>query len=164
VLVPQSSSFHKSLELIRVDFAPAHRQPAVTRLVLATGVAIAGSLLADALIVVVSEALFPSTKGYVHFQFGDYAKLTITGVLVACLGWPVITRIRSAPRWIYSRLALIVTIVLLLPDIWLLHQRQPGEAVAALMAMHVAIALATYWAVSYSPPRLLQGILRRLSR
>jgi hypothetical protein len=145
--VPQNSSLHKSLKLIRVDFAPAHRQPAVTRMGLATGAAIAGSLLADALIVVVAEALFPSTKGYVHFHFGDYAKLTIIGVLVACLGWLVITRLSSAPRWIYARLAVVVTLVLLLPDVWLLHQRQPGKAVAALMAMHVAIALVTYWAV-----------------
>jgi hypothetical protein len=127
------------------------------RIVLATGAAIAGSLLADALIVVAAEALFPSTRGYVHFQFGDYAKLTIIGVLVACLGWPVMTRISSAPRWIYTRLAVIVTLVLLLPDVWLLHQRQPSKAVAALMAMHVAIALVTYWAVVLLAPAVATG-------
>ena len=114
--VSQSGSARGPLALVRLDFSPQHRQPAAVRVALATVVAIAASLLADALIVVIAERLFPSTKGYVHFQFGDYAKLTIIGVLIACLSWPVITRVSSAPRWIYSRLAVIVTLVLLLPD------------------------------------------------
>lgn len=140
------------LNLVHLDFSPQHRQPAAVRVALATVVAIAASLLADALIVVIAERLFPSTKGYVHFQLGDYAKLTIIGVLVACLGWPVITRVSSAPRWIYSRLAVIVTLVLLLPDFWLLHQGQPTKAVLALMVMHLVIAIVTYCAVTVLAP------------
>lgn len=132
---------------MRLDFSPQHRQPAAARVALATGVAIAASLMADALIVVIAQWLAPSTKGYVHFQFGDYAKLTVIGILIACLGWPIITRVSSPPRWIYSRLAVIVTLVLLLPDVWLLHQGQPTKAVLALMVMHLAIALVTYFAV-----------------
>jgi hypothetical protein len=135
------------LSLVRIDLAPRHRQPSSARVVLATIVAIAGSLAADALLVVLGEAFFSSTKGYVHFQFADYTKLTVIGVLIACIGWPIITRASSAPRWVYSRLAVLVTIVLLLPDVWLLHQGQSAKAVAVLMIMHVAIALVTYWAV-----------------
>ena len=45
----------------------------------------------------VGTSLFPATKGYVHFAFGDYAKLTVLGVLIACAGWPVVARISSAP-------------------------------------------------------------------
>ena len=88
--------------------------------------------------------MFPSTKGYVHFQFGDYAKLTVVGVIIACAGWPVVTRFSGAPRWVFLRLAVLVTIVLLLPDLYILHQGQPGSAVGVLMVMHLAIALVTY--------------------
>jgi hypothetical protein len=143
---------HRPLDLVRLDFTPEHRQPRASRVALATVVAIVASLLADALIVVVAQALFPATKGYQHFQFGDYAKLTIIGVLIACLGWPVITRVSSTPRWIYSRLAVIVTLVLLLPDVWLFHQGQPAKAVSALMVMHLAIAVVTYYAVIVLAP------------
>jgi hypothetical protein len=41
--------------------------------------------------------LFPRTAGYDHFRFSDYAKLTVIGVLIGAAGWPVITRISSAP-------------------------------------------------------------------
>jgi hypothetical protein len=138
----------KILDIARVDFKPSGRRPSITRIALATVIALVGSLLADALIVAVTEAIFPSTKGYEHFQLGDYANLTIIGVVIACLGWPIINRVSSAPRWIYARLAVLVTIVLLLPDLWLLHQGQPTKAVAGLMIMHLAIAVVTYYAVT----------------
>jgi hypothetical protein len=38
----------------------------------------------------------------------------------------------------------LVTAVLLLPDLWLILKGQPHEAVAVLVAMHLAIALVTY--------------------
>jgi hypothetical protein len=112
--------------------------------VVATVVAVVGSLLADAVLVAVGEAVFPSTKGYVHFQFADYAKLTVVGVLIACLAWPVVTRISSAPRWLFLRLAVLVTAVLLLPDVWLLVKGEAPLAVLVLVLMHLAIAVVTY--------------------
>ena len=113
-------------------------------MLLALAVSIAGSLAADAILVVIGTTLFPSTKGYAHFQFHDYAKLTVIGVVIACLAWPVVTRISSAPRWLFFRLAVLVTLVLWLPDLYLLDLGQPGRAVAVLMVMHLAIALVTY--------------------
>jgi len=101
-------------------------------------------LIADALLVALGTALFPSTKGYVHFNFSDYSKLTVIGVLIACAAWPVVTRISSEPRWLFLRLAVLVTVFLLLPDVWLLWKSQPPEAVTILMVMHLAIALVTY--------------------
>jgi hypothetical protein len=80
----------------------------------------------------------------VHFEFHDYAKLTIIGVVIACIAWPVVCRVSSAPRWLFFRLAIVVTVVLLLPDVYILHQGQPAQAVAVLMVMHLAIALITY--------------------
>ena len=131
------------LDLVKVDFAPAHRQPSMPVL-LATVISLVGSLAADAAIVAIGKAVFPSTKGYVHFRFSDYSKLTIIGVVIACLAWPIVTRISSAPRWLFFRLAIVVTLVLLLPDLYILKQGQPAKAVAILMVMHLAIALVTY--------------------
>ena len=76
-----------------IDLRPRHGQPKISRVVLATLAAIAGSLAADALLVVIGQAIFPGTRGYVHFQFHDYARLTVIGVIIACAAWPVVTRI-----------------------------------------------------------------------
>jgi hypothetical protein len=80
----------------------------------------------------------------VHFQFHDYAKLTVIGVVIACLAWPVVTRISAQPRWLFFRLAILVALALWLPDLYILVRGQPAEAVAVLMIMHLAIAVITY--------------------
>jgi hypothetical protein len=132
------------MALARLDFAPRHRQPAWGRFVAATVAAVIGSLGADALLVVIGQAVFPSTRGYPHFQFADYAKLTVIGVLIACAGWPVVTRVSSQPRWLFLRLAVLTTLVLWLPDLYIWHGGAPAKAVIVLMAMHLAIAVVTY--------------------
>ena len=137
-------SLARPLGLVRVDFAPAHRQPSAVAMLAATIASVIGSLAADALLVVIGTAVFPATKGYVHFRFSDYAKLTIIGVLIACIAWPIVTRISSSPRWLFFRLAILVTLVLWLPDLYILAQGQSGQAVAVLMLMHLAIAVVTY--------------------
>jgi hypothetical protein len=148
----QSTIIERSLAFCRVDLSPRHQQPSVGRLVLATILSVGGSLLVDALLVVIGNAVFPSTKGYVHFQFHDYARLTIIGVIIACVAWPIVTRISSAPRWLFFRLAIAVTLVLWLPDLYILHQGQPGDAVAVLMIMHLAIGLVTYNLLVHAAP------------
>ncbi len=134
----------RAASLIHLDFAPQHRQPSAWRLLLATAASIAGSLAADAILVVAGTTVFPSTKGYVHFQFPDYGKLTVIGVIIACAAWPVTTRITSEPRWMFLRMAILVTLVLWLPDLYILHLGAPPRAVAVLMVMHLAIAVVTY--------------------
>jgi Family of unknown function (DUF6069) len=153
--VPKRSILDRSLALARVDFAPAHRPPGAARVLLATAVSLVGSLVADAILVAIGEAAFPSTKGYVHLAFSDYGKLTIIGVVIACLAWPIVTRISSSPRWLFFRMAILVTLVLLLPDLYILKQGQPAKAVAVLMCMHLAIGLVTYNAlVRLAPVRI----------
>ncbi len=68
----------------------------------------------------------------------------MVGVIIACVAWPIVTRVSSAPRWLFFRLAILVTLVLWLPDLWILHMGESARAVAVLMVMHVAIALVTY--------------------
>ncbi len=150
--MPQSTAIGRFLQLCRIDLAPRHSQPSSLRVILATVVSIAGSLAADAVLVAFGTALFPETTHYAHFQFHDYARLTIVGVVIACVAWPVVTRISSAPRWAFFRLAVLVTAVLLLPDLWILAKGQPPKAVAVLMCMHLAIALVTYNALVHIAP------------
>jgi hypothetical protein len=137
-------SIDRALGLARVDFGPVHRQPSAARVVAASVISVAGSLAADAVLVAIGTAVFPSTRGFIHFRFSDYAKLTVIGVVIACLAWPVVTRISSEPRWLFLRMAVLVTLVLGLPDLYILAKGEPLRAVAVLMVMHLAIALVTY--------------------
>ncbi len=144
----------------RVDLPAEPKQPTPVSLVVATVISIVGSLAIDAILVAVGEAMFPSTNGFVHFRFSDYSKLTVIGVVIACAAWPVVTWVSSAPRWLFVRLAVLVTLVLLLPDLWILAQGEPLDAVFVLMVMHIAIALVTYNAlVQLARPR--PGRVRR---
>ena len=156
--------YNRLAELVHLDFAPRHRQPYGSAVVVATIVALAGSLIVDAILVAVGEALWPGLRGYVHFRFTDYAKLTVIGVLIACAAWPVTTRITSMPRWMFARMAVAVTLVLYLPDLYLLVLGDPGKAVLVLMAMHLAIALVTYNAlVRIAPVRTVRTAADRLA-
>lgn len=132
------------MALARVDVSPRHRMPHPAAVAAGTALSVGLCLLADALLAKAGTAVFPSTRGYAHFQFADYAKLTVIGVVIACLAWPVVVRLTSDPRWVYARLAVLVTVVLLLPDLYIWLQGQPGRAVLVLAAMHLAIALITY--------------------
>lgn len=79
--MPQSQPFlDRALALCRVDFASAHRQSSAACVVAPTVVSIAASLAADAALVAMGTAVSPSTRGYVHLQFHDYARLTVIGV------------------------------------------------------------------------------------
>ncbi|MGO9658562.1 MAG: DUF6069 family protein [Acidimicrobiales bacterium] len=132
------------MSLCRLDLSPPHRVPSAPRVVMATVASVAGSLIADALLVAIGQAIFPGTKGYAHFRFSDYAKLTVIGAIIACAAWPVVARLSSAPRWLFFRLAIVVTLFLWLPDLYILYEGQPPRAVAILMVMHLAIASVTY--------------------
>ncbi len=141
---PLPDWLQRPLTALHVDWSPPARQPGAVAVLVATIVSIAGSLGVDALLVKIAETVFPSTVGYAHFQFGDYGKLTVIGVVIACAAWPITTRISSTPRWLFFRMAIVVTLVLWSPDLWILAHGQPVRAVAFLVLMHLAIALVTY--------------------
>jgi len=73
-------------------------------------------------------------------------------VLIACAAWPIVSRATWAPQWLFFRLAVLVTLVLWLPDLYILYRGQPGDAVAVLMTMHLAIALLTYNSLVHIAP------------
>jgi len=131
------------LRFFHIDFNPL-RPPSRAEVALASLVAVVRSLVVDMILVAVGTRVFPSVRHYGHFRFSDYAKLTVIGVVIACVAWPIVVRISSRPRWLFFRMAIVVTIVLLAPDVYILHQGQPAKGVAVLMCMHLAIAIVTY--------------------
>jgi len=148
----QGSPLERALARVRIDFPADHPRPQVLRFGLAVVIATAGSLGADKILVALGTWLFPTTTGYVHFRFSDYGKLTVIGVIGACVAWPVVLWISSTPRWLFSRLATLVTLLLWLPDLWILWKGQPVRAVLVLMVMHLAIALVTYTVLVHLAP------------
>lgn len=153
----RQTNTERALALIQVDFSRVHFRPRPTRLAVAGICSIIGSLGADAALVALGTAIFPATKGYEHFRFGDYGKLTTIGVVVACIAWPIVTRISPLPRWLFFRLALSVTVILWVPDVWIWLKGQSTEAVSVLATMHVAIALVTYNALVHLAPATRTG-------
>ncbi len=137
----------RALELLRVDFRPAHRHPLPGRIAVAAVVAIVVSLVADAVLAHIGVAVWPALRGYVHFRFSDYAKLTVIGIVIAAIGWPICSRVTSSPRWLYAVSAWAVTLVLFLPDLYIWYAGSPARAVLILMCMHVVIGLVTYEAM-----------------
>ncbi len=150
--MPQEHLVDRVRAVARIDLAPSHSRPAAARTAVATAVSVIGSLLADAVLVKLGTSLFPSTRGFAHFRFSDYAALTVIGVTAAGAAWGVVTRVTSAPRWLFVRLAFLVTLALWLPDGWLLWRGEPPKAVAVLMVMHLAIALVTYTVLVHVAP------------
>jgi Family of unknown function (DUF6069) len=142
--VTGSPLVNRAVSLSRLNLSPGHRAPAPWRVAAATVAAAVLCLLADALLVRLGTAVFPATRGYVHFQLSDYGKLTVIGVIIAGVAWPVVARLTSEPRWVFVRLAVLVTAVLLLPDLYIWWQGQPGRAVLVLVAMHLAIGVIAY--------------------
>lgn len=131
-----------ALRAARIDFPPPARQPSVPVTALAMAVGVLLSLVASMLIVHLAIGLFPALAGYEHFRLSDYGRLTVIGALIACVGWPVLTRLSSAPVRMYLTLSVLGTLVLLLPDLYILYVlHEPAPAVAALVGMHLAVVL-----------------------
>jgi hypothetical protein len=152
--MPTSPRGPRWADRLRLDWSHPHPRPASAAVLVALVVAVAGSLVADRLLVALGTHLFPSVTGYGHFGFSDYGTLTVIGVVVAGSAWPVVCRVSPEPRWLYLRLAVVVTVVLWVPDLYLLVDHQPGRAVCVLMVMHLAVAVVTYQAmVRLAPPR-----------
>jgi hypothetical protein len=140
-------------EYFHIDLPGLRAQPRAGRFVVATLVAIVGSVAACGLLALAGVAMFPATKGYDHFQFADYTKLTVVGVLIACAGWIVACALSSRARRLYLWAAVAVTIVSFAPDVWILLRGQTPEGVFVLAMMHVAVGIVTYLAVVFIAPQ-----------
>lgn len=137
-----------------LDFPLGRRQPSLWRWAAATVAALVGSVAACAALAAAGQAVFPTTAGYAHFQFPDYTKLTVIGVLIACAAWPLASLVSSrAARPLFLWAAVAVTVGSFAPDAWILLHGQSARAVLVLALMHVAVALVTYPALVFISPQ-----------
>ena len=121
--------------------APQPRQVAF-----AGAVAVVGSLVAAIVLAQIGAATFSYPAEFDKFRLPGYAVLTVGGVIGATLAWLVVSRYAPEPRPLLARLAVIVTVVLLLPDFWLFTQPgNPTGPVLVLIVMHVVIAVVAYY-------------------
>ncbi|MGH9099108.1 MAG: DUF6069 family protein, partial [Acidimicrobiales bacterium] len=127
----------------RLDLRPG-RPPSGIRWMLATLASVALALALDALAVHVATSEFPSTRHFSHFDFTDYGTLTVGGVLFGAVGWAAVSRLSSSAHWLLFRLAVIVSVVSWLPDVWILFEGETAKGVATLMVMHLVVAVVTY--------------------
>ncbi|MFC5502290.1 DUF6069 family protein [Lysinimonas soli] len=139
-----SSSSLRGPAALHLDFPWGAAQPSLWRWLLATVVAVTGSVAACAGLAALGIALDPSTAGYEHFQFADYGKFTIVGVLGAGIAWPLTALVTTRARRLFLWLAILVTLVSFAPDAWILYSGQPASAVGILAVMHLAVAVITY--------------------
>jgi hypothetical protein len=124
--------------------APGAAPPARRRVVAAGLIAAAASLAADVTLASIGQAVFAVPGSFGKFSFVTYALLTVLGVAGATATWAAVTRLSSRPRWLLTRLAALVTALLLIPDF--------------LMLMHLAIAVITFTAlVKIAPARSTPG-------
>ncbi|MGN6743308.1 MAG: hypothetical protein ACTHJL_08430 [Amnibacterium sp.] len=140
-----------------IDLPRGSAQPSPWRFAVALVVAVVGSLVACWLIATASIALLPSLRGYDHFRFADYAKLTVIGVVIASLAWPVVCWFSTRAARILAVLAVLVTIASFAPDVWIGIHGQPAAGVLALAVMHVALLLVTYPALVLIAPQRRPG-------
>lgn len=130
--------------MFRADLPGLAGTPRLVRFLLAAVVAIVLSLLICAAVAAATTALVPALQSYGHMRVQDWAKLTIIGIVLASLGWPLACLLWSRARRPFLVLTVLVTVVSFAPDLWILRQGQPLDGVLALAVMHVAVALVTF--------------------
>jgi hypothetical protein len=128
--------------------SPKAARPRPWRLAAAGLAAVVASLAGDLGLAAAGRAAFTVPASFTKLSFASYAPLTVIGIAGAIVAWWAVTRRSSRPEWLLTRLALLVTAVLLIPDFLLLGTPDnPSGPVAILMLMHLAIAAITYTAL-----------------
>lgn len=140
--LPEWPAVRLAVRVTRLDLRPSAVQPSLLRTVAGVVAGVVLSLGVNWLLVRFAMMLFPGLAGFPHFQLSDFGRLTVIGALIACVGWPILTRLSSSPGWIYAWCAALGTLVLWLPDLYIWgHLHEPGRAVMVLGTMHVAVVV-----------------------
>jgi small-conductance mechanosensitive channel len=126
--------------------------PPWPRVAVVTVLAVLVSIAVNAGLVWLATAFDPSLQHYSHFRLSDYGTLTAVGVVGAGTAWYVVTRTLDPPRRAFFRTAVVVMLVLWVPDGWLLLKHEPTRGVVFLMIMHLAVALITYNLLVFAAP------------
>ena len=151
IAIPPSA--RRVASLIRADLPGIAGTPRPARFLIAAVVAVGLSLLACAAVAAATIALVPALRSYGHLEVQDWAKLTVVGIVLASLGWPIAGLIWARARRPFLVLTVVVTVVSFVPDLWILRQGQPASGVLVLAIMHVAVAVVTYPALVLIAPQ-----------
>lgn len=149
----QTPFLERAARALDLDLPRGTMQPSLARFIAASAVAVVGSVLACAGLAAAAIAAMPNLAGYEHFQFMEYTKLTVIGVVLACLAWPAMAWLSSRAWKPFLWLAVAVTLVGLAPDAWILLKGQPAAGVGVLVVMHFALLLITYPALVLIAPQ-----------
>lgn len=164
VSVEAPTPIRRAMELIRLDLRPLRPLPSLGRIALAGLLSALASVVACVIISEAGKALLSPPASFDKFNPPGYIVLTVLGVAAATVGWAILVRMTSQPRWCLKVAAVIVTIVLLLPDVAILPH-DPTGAVIVLMIEHVVIAVITTWLLlRVSPPGTRPASERRAAR
>jgi hypothetical protein len=142
IVIP--AEVRKFATALRADLPGVAGLRNLLRFLLAAVLSVILSLLACAGVAAATIAAVPSLGGYEHLRWPDWTKLTVIGIVLASLGWPLACAIWSRARRPFLILTVLVTVVSLVPDIWILRQGQPAGGVLALVVMHIVVAIVTY--------------------
>jgi hypothetical protein len=126
--------------------------PTGLRVAIITAVSAAASIVVNAGLVWLATAFDPSLRHFSHFRLWDYGTLTVVGVVAAGAAWFFATRYLPTPRPTFFRVAIVVSLVLWLPDLWLYLKHEPTRAVVYLVIMHAAVAVITYNFLVFGAP------------
>jgi hypothetical protein len=152
VLSDPPTAIRRAQEVTRLDLRPLHPPPSLGRIALAGVLSAVASVVACVILSEAGKALLSPPASFDKFTPPGYIVLTVLGVAAATVGWAILVRMTSQPRWCLTVAAVLVTIVLLLPDVAILPQ-DPTSDVVVLMIEHVAIAIITTWLLlRVSPP------------
>ncbi|MFF4730608.1 DUF6069 family protein [Streptomyces mirabilis] len=121
---------------------PAPRSRALT--VVAGLLAAAVAVLGNVVVAVLAHAAGASDD-FDPLHVSAYAPLTVFGVVLGAIGWAVVRRVAKNPAGLLRWLVPVLVVASFAPDLSLLGGGTPGRgplAVAALMVMHVVVAVA----------------------
>jgi hypothetical protein len=100
----------------------------------------------------IAKASDSSLQNFSHFRLADYGTLTVVGVAGAGAAWYVAARYLATARVVFFRVAVAATLVLWVPDVWILLKHEPTRAVLFLALMHLSVALITYNLLVFGAP------------
>ncbi|MFE2420870.1 DUF6069 family protein [Streptomyces hokutonensis] len=130
------------------------------------GLTVVAGLLAAAVVAVLGNVVVAvlahaagASDDFAPLHLSAYAPLTVFGVVLGAIGWAVVRRVAKNPVGLLLWLVPVLVVVSFVPDLSLLGGGTPGSgplAVAALMVMHVVVAVVAvtaYWRVLPLPVR-----------
>jgi hypothetical protein len=150
---PSAATWSRITAFLGVDWPKRAHQPRPIEFVMASIVAISGSLIACIVVVTLTSRWFPLALKNSHMQFADYYVPIIVTVAIGCAAWPVVTWISSRGRRLFLCVGIAVVVLIVALDVWIFDANRPVATAAIMVAMHLGVALVTYLSLVFLAPQ-----------